>query len=1010
MFSKNQKAFTAVETLLAIGIIAATAGISVPMYRNYQIRTDLDTVAQQTIQGLRRAQLLAQTGEHDISWGYYIQEGVLFAGEAYVVRNTDFDEVYPVPSTVNTSGLSEVVFSRIDGVPDRTGDIIIQGLNGDQRIITVGTYGIIDATAEESEGDDGGIGDDGGDIGSDGDTGGDGNASTGGDGDTGSSGDAGTDGSAGDTGSSDGDDGSIAGTVGGTTGGDTGSSDGGSDGGTGGDGGGGDDDDDDTPQCEDRFLINADGSVETTGTVSATFEALGTAITYGAGGPAIDVRVEASVNNGETWFDLFSGKPVKGGETQVVSNLVSGSKILLRVNGRYSWLFRKEYESNDGSGHIEVLKNQDSVPDYPVFGNQQSLTNFLQPIISDGKISIGQYDAVYLVELGNLGTSSADFQDAVIKVSFELTGSCSTGNVPRFKVTFPRLENTGDGNAKNHVLVGEQGVPYAEGQWVALEDDQGNTLIDNFLTEEVEGMAAWRSNGYVRFLQHGSHGQSGKEIVDALITFDNATVTNIVNDTNQNKTENWQDGIINDGAGGDEVTLQTGSQSVLYQTRVTVADDAIFVYWQEGDPVGGSTGGDGGGTDGGSDGGSADDSDDDPNNDDSNDDSGGGNEDDDTPDPCAVAYTISNGMVTINEPADVTFRALGSHAYYGTRGPEISAFAYASFNGGSSYEALFDNRDIDGGERQTFSDVSSGSRLVVKGDGRYSWQFRNSVASTDTNRVKLLQRKGALPGTTPFQNVRNLQGFMQNIIDGSSRVDIGKTSLVFAFELQNVDNNSDYQDIAVEVFLEKPASEGICGGATTGDTGGNTTGGATGETGGDTGGGGENDDEDDQDDNEPQVTICHFPKKNKKQPETLTIGESSLKKYLKKGAREGACDSDADGDTVPNKDDLCPNTYTPESVPTTGSMLFRRYALTKDSPVFTTGPRKKFVGKYSLADTKGCSCEQLVDVAERKKAYHFKQVRRLHRNVKSLFPFYTRGARSYGCGDAILRMVKNYKL
>ena len=52
----------------------------------------------------------------------------------------------------------------------------------------------------------------------------------------------------------------------------------------------------------------------------------------------------------------------------------------------------------------------------------------------------------------------------------------------------------------------------------------------------------------------------------------------------------------------------------------------------------------------------------------------------------------------------------------------------------------------------------------------------------------------------------------------------------------------------------------------------------------------------------------------------------------------------------------------PESVPTE-HMLFKRYALTRDSFVFHVGPRKK-IGNYTLADTAGCSCEQLVDVAE----------------------------------------------
>ncbi|MBU2213516.1 type II secretion system GspH family protein, partial [Patescibacteria group bacterium] len=173
----SHKSFTAIETLITIGIIGVTAGISVPMFRNFQIRNDLDLATEQTIQALRSAQIRSQAGQNDEEWGVFIQEGVLFQGETYMLRDPEQDEVYPIPATINTSGLEEVVFSRVDGAPYQTGDIILEALSGDSRIITISGDGILSSTGiQESQGDQGTQGDDdeeGGDDDDDGGGGGD---------------------------------------------------------------------------------------------------------------------------------------------------------------------------------------------------------------------------------------------------------------------------------------------------------------------------------------------------------------------------------------------------------------------------------------------------------------------------------------------------------------------------------------------------------------------------------------------------------------------------------------------------------------------------------------------------------------------------------------------------------------------------------------------------------------------------------------------------------------------
>jgi hypothetical protein len=122
------------------------------------------------------------------------------------------------------------------------------------------------------------------------------------------------------------------------------------------------------------------------------------------------------------------------------------------------------------------------------------------------------------------------------------------------------------------------------------------------------------------------------------------------------------------------------------------------------------------------------------------------------------------------------------------------------------------------------------------------------------------------------------------------------------------------------------------------------------------------------------------------------------------GDRLGECEADDDGDGIANAEDFCPGTYVPEAVPTE-FMLFNRYALMGTTGIFRQGPRKT-VSSFSLNDTRGCSCEQLVDVAEGVREYYFSSEPLLLRELKSLFPFYTNGARQFGCGAAILRMSR----
>ncbi|MDD5026770.1 MAG: thrombospondin type 3 repeat-containing protein [Candidatus Peribacteraceae bacterium] len=931
----KRRAFTAIEALLAAGIVALTAGMAIPMYRTYQARSDLDRAVEQVIQGLRAAQMRSQAGQNDAQWGFNaLPPGVLFEGESYTLRRPEEDQPFLIPETITVSGLTEVIYSAIDGIPDDTGDIILEAPNGDSRTVTVESGGVLTSTGIQTPDD--------GFLPSDNEWDGDDDES---------------EIEEGDDISGDSDDP---------------------------DGTGGTDDAD----CQDRFVVRSDGSVETTGTVDVTFKALGSAITLGSNGPAIKVRVSASTDAGKSWIDLFGGKDIVGGEMQTIENLPSGTSIAIKSVGRYAWLFNKTYKSNDQTGHVQVLRNGDPAPAYAPYGTQQSVEAFLRPILGvNGKISIGQYDAVALFELGTLSGDGADFQDAVILMQFsQKSGSCSETDDAKFKIQFNRVENEGTGNANRSVYVGPQAIHFAENQWIPLKI-AGQSAADLGLVEDVPGLSVQRADGYVRVLSYGSHSFLGKEIVDARITFDKATVTSIQNDTGQNATENPFDAVVNDGSSGDEATVAPNSESVLFQTRVTSADDAIIIFWQQSSETSNSSA-------------SASSSSAASSTSSVSSDASSQSSEQASSDPCAASYAIEDGEIVLNEPADVSFHVLGTAITYGVRGPQVPVYFSVSLDGGNSWRSLFKLRSIAGGKYDTLSDIPAGSRILVRAEGRYGWLFQQIAHSHDgSGRVKLLRPGDDVPDTQPFLTISKLKRFMRDHISADRKISLGKREVLSLFELQDLGLTSDFQDAAVSIILEKPASLNICESSVPDDPNASSISSLSSSTSSESSSIGSEGE---------QIVVCHYPPGNRKNVHTLTIDASAWTAHKGHGDRLGACEEDKDGDGVSNDNDLCPNTALPEIVPTE-AMLFSRFALTEGSSIFREGPRKK-VSQYTLMETKGCSCEQLIDVAEGTKTYYVDQFPQLLRNMRSLFPFFTVGARKYGCSDAVLRMIVDTKI
>ena len=116
------KGFTLIEILLVVGIsiilFSLAFPVSVTFYRNQQ----LESVSKEITQNLRRAQLKSVSTEQDSSFGMYFEQEkyTLFKGDSFANRDIVFDELFNLPSVITIGGLSEIVFSKVEGLPNST--------------------------------------------------------------------------------------------------------------------------------------------------------------------------------------------------------------------------------------------------------------------------------------------------------------------------------------------------------------------------------------------------------------------------------------------------------------------------------------------------------------------------------------------------------------------------------------------------------------------------------------------------------------------------------------------------------------------------------------------------------------------------------------------------------------------------------------------------------------------------------------------------------------------------
>jgi prepilin-type N-terminal cleavage/methylation domain-containing protein len=142
----SERGFSLVEMLLSVVIISLLVGLSLPIYRSFTSRNDLDLTTQNVAQMLRRAQTYARGVKGDSQWGVRVSSGsaVLFKGSSYTARDANFDETTAIQAPIAVSGLSDIVFTKLAAVPSATGTIVLSDANiNDTRTVIINAEGMV---------------------------------------------------------------------------------------------------------------------------------------------------------------------------------------------------------------------------------------------------------------------------------------------------------------------------------------------------------------------------------------------------------------------------------------------------------------------------------------------------------------------------------------------------------------------------------------------------------------------------------------------------------------------------------------------------------------------------------------------------------------------------------------------------------------------------------------------------------------------------------------------------
>lgn len=136
--------FTLIELLLVMALIFVIGSLSFALGLSFFKQGLVDDTAGDIVGILEKAQFESIGQKNDSAFGVKIlpRSYVLFQGQSYAERITSEDESFTLPTTIQATGLSEVVFMQQSGLPTATGTISLS-LDDAVEVVSINAKGTI---------------------------------------------------------------------------------------------------------------------------------------------------------------------------------------------------------------------------------------------------------------------------------------------------------------------------------------------------------------------------------------------------------------------------------------------------------------------------------------------------------------------------------------------------------------------------------------------------------------------------------------------------------------------------------------------------------------------------------------------------------------------------------------------------------------------------------------------------------------------------------------------------
>lgn len=137
-----KKAFTLIEILVVLSLFSIVVMIGVPLSQSNLVQSELETAVEVSVSSIRIAESYSRSGKYDSEWGVNFQNNrvIVYKGNVFATREQQYDIETVFSDKITFTGLSEVSFSKIRGIPANTGSIFINTPYGDHTI-SINTFG-----------------------------------------------------------------------------------------------------------------------------------------------------------------------------------------------------------------------------------------------------------------------------------------------------------------------------------------------------------------------------------------------------------------------------------------------------------------------------------------------------------------------------------------------------------------------------------------------------------------------------------------------------------------------------------------------------------------------------------------------------------------------------------------------------------------------------------------------------------------------------------------------------